>query len=210
VVDVFLKKKEKNKMMNYQEFTTRDHFDFAELLGMAYGTTISDPPQHFDARLPAPPFLMVDRVLKIESNGRKGRIIAEQDIRMDAWYFQCHMPGDPVQPGCLSADAVWQLLGFYCLWRGALGSGRALGCGEVSFNGQIRPFNECVRYEIDVRRYSVLKDSGAAVIIGDGKIFVDDELIAVVKEAKTGVFRNIAYKDYPVRSKNSVGGIMER
>ena len=74
-------------------------------------------------------------------NSRQGSIMAEQDIRLDAWYFQCHMPGDPVQPGCLCVDAVWQLLGFYCVWRGALGTGRALGCGEVVFSGQIRPFN---------------------------------------------------------------------
>ncbi len=197
-------------MMTYQEFMQRNHFSFEELLGQSYGTMISDPPVHFDARIPAPPFLMIDRVLKIESEGRKGKIIAEQDIRIDAWYFQCHMPGDPVQPGCLCVDAVWQLLGFYCLWRGALGSGRALGCGEISFNGQIRPFNKCVRYEVDIRRYSLLKESGAAIVTGDGKIFVDDELIAVVQQARTGVFRDIAYKDYPVRSKNSVGGIMAR
>jgi 3-hydroxyacyl-[acyl-carrier protein] dehydratase / trans-2-decenoyl-[acyl-carrier protein] isomerase len=197
-------------MMNYEEFMARDHFSFEELLGMAYGTTISDPPVHFDARLPAPPFLMVDRVLTMQSEGSKGKIIAEQDIRVDAWYFQCHMPGDPVQPGCLCVDAVWQLLGFYCLWRGALGSGRALGCGEISFNGQIRPYNKCVRYEISIRRYSRLKDSGSAVVTGDGKIFVDDELIATVQQAKTGIFKDIAYKDYPARSKNSVGGIMVR
>jgi 3-hydroxyacyl-[acyl-carrier protein] dehydratase / trans-2-decenoyl-[acyl-carrier protein] isomerase len=120
------------------------------------------------------------------------------------------MLNDPGQPGCLCVDAVWQLLGFYCLWRGLMGSGRAFWCGEISFNGQIRPFNKCVRYEIDVRCYSQLKDSGATVVIGDGKIFVDDELIAVVQQAKTGIFKNIAYKDYPVRSKKSVGGIMER
>jgi 3-hydroxyacyl-[acyl-carrier protein] dehydratase / trans-2-decenoyl-[acyl-carrier protein] isomerase len=197
-------------MINYKEFMARDHFNLEELLGFSYGTLVKDPPEHFDARLPAPPFLMVDRITQITSNGRQGKIIAEQDIRLDAWYFQCHMPGDPVQPGCLCVDAVWQLLGFYCLWRGSLGSGRALGCGEVSFNGQIRPFNKCVRYEIDVRRYSQLKDSGATVVIGDGKIFVDDELIAVVLQARTGVFKNIAYRDYPVRSKNSVGGIMAR
>jgi 3-hydroxyacyl-[acyl-carrier protein] dehydratase / trans-2-decenoyl-[acyl-carrier protein] isomerase len=195
-------------MMTYQEFMVRDHFSFEELLACSYGTMMSNYPEHFDARLPAPPFLMVDRILKIESNGRQGRIIAEQDIRVDAWYFQCHMPGDPVQPGCLGVDAIWQLLGFYCLWRGALGAGRALGCGEVSFNGQIRPYNKCVRYEIDVRRYSQLKDSGASVVSGDGKIFVDNELIAVVGQARTGVFKGIAYKDYPNRSPNSVGGIM--
>lgn len=197
-------------MMTYQEFMARDHFSFEELLGSAFGTMISDPPAHFDAKLPAPPFLMVDRVLKMESDGRKGKIIAEHDIRIDAWYFQCHMLGDPVQPGCLCVDAVWQLLGFYCLWRGALGSGRALGCGEVSFKGQIRPFNKCVRYEIDIHRYSELKGSGAAVVTGDGKIFVDNELVAIVQQSKAGVFKGIAYKDYPKRSKNSVGGIMGR
>ena len=197
-------------MMTYKEFMAKDHFDFEEILGMAYGTAISDPPEHFDARLPAPPFLMVDRVLKMERNGNKGKIIAEQDIRIDAWYFQCHLPGDPVQPGCLGVDAVWQLLGFYCLWRGALGAGRALGCGEVSFNAQIRPYNKYTRYEIDVRRYSQLKDSGTSIVTGDGKIFVDDELVAVVQQARTGIFKGITYKDYPNRSKNSIGGIMER
>lgn len=196
--------------MNYKEFTERDHFNFEELLACAYGKLVTDPPAGFDARIPAPPFLMVDRILSIESDGKQGKIIAEQDIRLDAWYFQCHMPGDPVQPGCLCVDAVWQLLGFYCLCRGALGSGRALGCAGVTFNGQIRPFNKCVRYEIDVRRYSRLKESGAGIVIGDGRIYVDDELIANVNQARTGVFKDIAYKDYPLRSKNSVGGIIER
>jgi 3-hydroxyacyl-[acyl-carrier protein] dehydratase/trans-2-decenoyl-[acyl-carrier protein] isomerase len=132
-------------VMNYQEFMARDHFNFEELLAFSYGTLVSDPPADFDARLPAPPFLMVDRISLISTDGSKGRIIAEQDIRLDAWYFQCHMPGDPVQPGCLGVDAIWQLLGFYCIWRGAGGSGRALGCADVSFNGQIRPFNKCVQ-----------------------------------------------------------------
>jgi 3-hydroxyacyl-[acyl-carrier protein] dehydratase/trans-2-decenoyl-[acyl-carrier protein] isomerase len=196
--------------MNYQEFMGRDHFNLEELLGFAYGTLVTDPPEHFDARLPAPPFLMIDRILSIEKDIGQGKIIAEQNIRLDAWYFQCHMPGDPVQPGCLGVDAIWQLLGFYCIWRGAVGSGRALGCGEVSFNGQIRPFNKCVRYEVDIRRYSRLKESGASVVIGDGRIYVDDELIATVQQARTGVFKNIAYRDYPLRSPNSVGGIMAR
>ena len=196
--------------MNYQEFRAQDHFNLEELLGFAYGTLVSDPPAHFDARLPAPPLLMVDRILKLENNGRQGKIIAEQDVRLDAWYFQCHLPGDPLQPGCLIVEAVWQMLGFYCLWRGSLGSGRALGCGEIDFNGQIRPFNKYVRYEIDVRRYAQLKDSGTTLAIGNGKIFVDDELIASVGQAKIGLFKDIAYKDYPSRSKNSVGGIIAR
>lgn len=196
--------------MKYQDFLKRNHFDFEELLAFSYGKLVEDPPQHLDAKLPAPPFLMVDRILSIESDGKKGKIIAEQDIRLDAWYFQCHFQGDPVQPGCLGVDAIWQLLGFFCVWRGSLGTGRALGCGDVAFNGQIRPFNKCVRFEVDVRRYSVLKESGASIVIGDGRIYVDDELIAAVGQARTGIFKDIAYKDYPLRSKHSVGGIMER
>jgi len=194
--------------MKYEEFRVRESFGIEDLIAFAYGRLVEDPPEHFDARLPAPPFLMVDRVLSFKAKGRQGSIVAEQDVRLDAWYFQCHMPGDPVQPGCLCVDAVWQLLGFYCLWRGGLGSGRALGCGEVSFSGQIRPFNRVVRYEVQVKRFSHLKESGAGVVIGDGLVFVDDELIAEVKDARTGVFKGISYPDYPRRTRNSVGGIM--
>jgi 3-hydroxyacyl-[acyl-carrier protein] dehydratase / trans-2-decenoyl-[acyl-carrier protein] isomerase len=194
--------------MKYAEFMECDQFTLEDLLAFSYGTLVEDPPAEFEARLPAPPFLMVDRILSCKNVGRQGFIVAEQDIRLDAWYFQCHMPGDPVQPGCLCVDAVWQLLGFYCVWRGALGAGRALGCGEVAFNGQIRPYNKCVRYEIEVRRFSQLKDSGASIAIGDGRVFVDNELIATIQQARTGVFRGIIYPDYPKRSVHSVGGIM--
>ena len=197
-------------MMTYQEFMQKKSFNFEEILAFAYGNLVSDPPPFFDARLPAPPFLMVDRITLMESKGNAGKIIAEQDIRLDAWYFQCHMLGDPVQPGCLGVDAIWQLLGVYCIWRGALGTGRALGCADVVFNGQIRPYNKLVRFEIDVRRFSRLKESGASVVIGDGRIYVDDELIATVGQARTGVFKDIVYPDYPKRSKNSMGGIMQR
>jgi len=196
--------------MKYQEFLKRDHFNFEEILAFAYGKLVDDPPENFDAKFPAPPFLMVDRILLIESDGKKGKIIAEQDIRPDAWYFQCHFKGDPVQPGCLGVDGLWQLLGFFCVWRGSLGTGRALGCGDVAFNGQIRPFNKCVRFEVDVRRYSMLKESGASIVIGDGHLYVDNELIYTVGQARVGVFKDIAYKDYPRRSKYSIGGIMER
>ena len=194
--------------MKYTEFIEREQFTQEDLIAFAYGTLVDDPPTGFDARLPAPPFLMMDRILSCKSVGRQGFIVAEQDIRLDAWYFQCHMPGDPVQPGCLCVDAVWQLLGFYCVWRGALGAGRALGCGEVTFSGQIRPYNKCVRYEIEVRRFSQLKDSGASIAIGDGRVFVDNELIANVQQARTGIFGGIVYPDYPKKSLNSSGGIM--
>lgn len=196
--------------MTYKEFLRKKSFGLKDLIAMAYGKLVIDPPEYFDARLPAPPLLMVDRILLMEAEGRGGRIVAEQDVKLDSWYFQCHMPGDPVQPGCLSVDGIWQLLGFYCAWRGGLGTGRALGCGEVTFNGQIRPYNKCVRYEIDVRRFQHLKESGASIIIGDGNILVDGELIATVKQARTGVFKGISYTDYPRVSRNSLGGIMER
>jgi 3-hydroxyacyl-[acyl-carrier protein] dehydratase/trans-2-decenoyl-[acyl-carrier protein] isomerase len=126
------------------------------------------------------------------------------------WFFHCHFRGDPVQPGCLGVDAIWQLLGLYCGVCGAPGSGRALGCKEVEFVGQIRPHNRLVRYEIDIRRFSMLKDSGSAVVIGSGKVIVDGEAIYTIKDAKVGTFLGIAYPDYPERSKNSVGGIMDR
>jgi 3-hydroxyacyl-[acyl-carrier protein] dehydratase/trans-2-decenoyl-[acyl-carrier protein] isomerase len=196
--------------VNYSEFITKESFELDELIASAYGRLVDDPPGDFDARLPAPPFLMVDRILSITSDGRRGSITAEQDIRMDAWYFQCHMPGDPVQPGCLCVDAIWQLLGFYCSWRGGLGGGRALGCEEIIFNWQIRPYNQTARYEIEVKRFSHLKDSGASIVIGDGKVFVDDELIMTVKNGRVGIFKGIVYPDYPKRSLNSKGGIIRR
>lgn len=196
-------------MMTYDEFRKRSSFGQEELLAFAYGTLVDDPPAGFAARLPAPPFLMVDRIMEIGGEGSKGRITAEQDIRLDAWYFQCHMPSDPVQPGCLSVDAIWQILGFFCVWRGALGSGRALGCGEVVFSGQIRPYNRLVRYEVEVRRFTQLKESGASIVIGEGRVRVDGEEIAEIHAARTGVFKGIAYPDYPRRSPNSVGGRMK-
>ena len=195
--------------MTYDEFRSRSRFSLEEIIAFAYGTLVDDPPEGFAARLPAPPFLMADRILEISGDGRQGRIVAEQDIRLDAWYFQCHMPSDPVQPGCLSVVAIWQILGFFCVWRGALGSGRALGCGEVVFGGQIRPFNRLVRYEIEVCRFSQLRESGASIAIGEGRVFVDGEEIAEIHGARTGVFREIAYPDYPRRSANSVGGRMK-
>jgi 3-hydroxyacyl-[acyl-carrier protein] dehydratase/trans-2-decenoyl-[acyl-carrier protein] isomerase len=194
--------------MTYQDFLTQKYFNQEELIAFAYGTLVDDPPADFDARLPAPPFLMIDRVLSFVSDGKRGSIIAEQDVRMDAWYFQCHMPGDPVHPGCLCVDAIWQLLGFYGVWRGALGAGRALGCGEVSFNGQIRPYNCSIRYEIAIKRFAHLNLSGATIIIGDGNVFVDDALVVQISEARTGVFKGIVYPDYPKRSRNAVGGLM--
>ena len=195
--------------MTYKEFMEKTQFNMEDLIGFAYGRLVDDPPEFFDARLPAPPFLMVNRIPLIQRSGNQGFIVGEQDIRLDAWYFQCHMVSDPVQPGCLCVDAIWQLLGFFCVWRGGIGAGRALGCGEISFNGQIRPYNKVVRFEVNVKRFSQLKQSGASIAIGDGRILVDGDLISEVKGAKVGIFQGIVYPDYPKHSQNSLGGMLK-
>ena len=196
--------------MKYSEFLSRDSFEKTDLLAFGSGTLVEDSPEDFTARLPLPPMLMVDRVTALEANGNKGRIVGERDVNVDDWFFQCHFRDDPVQPGCLGVDGVWQLIGFYCNWRGGLGSGRALGCGEVEFFGQIRPHDTLVRYEIDIRRYTALPKSGAAMAIGDARLLVDGEEIYTIKKAKVGLFAGITYGDYPNVSENARGGRMER
>ena len=113
--------------MTYTEFQERRSFAKRELLAFAHGRLIDDPPAGFEARLPLPPLLMLDRIVELGRDGARGRLVAERDVQLDDWFFQCHFQGDPVQPGCLGVDAVWQLLGFFCAWRGGLGTGRALG-----------------------------------------------------------------------------------
>ncbi|MDX1393252.1 MAG: bifunctional 3-hydroxydecanoyl-ACP dehydratase/trans-2-decenoyl-ACP isomerase [Gemmatimonadota bacterium] len=195
--------------MKYAEYRERSYLDRQEILAMAYGRLIEDPPEGFGTRLPLPPMLMVDRVVEVTRSGKRGRIVGEQDLRLDAWFFHSHFLGDPVQPGCLGVDAVWQLVGLYCSMNGALGTGRALGCGEVDFFGQIRPHDELVRYEIDIVRYQELPSSGASIAIGDARVLVDGDEIYTISRAKVGVFRDIAYPDYPWPSEHSRGGKME-
>ena len=197
-------------MISYEEFKARDHFDKPELLAFSYCRLIQDAPEALKARLPTPPMLMVDRVLEISANKSRGRIVAERDVNLDDWFFHCHFQSDPVQPGCLGLDGVWQLLGFYCNWRGGLGTGRALGCGEVEFFGQIRPHDSVIRYEVDVKRYAEIAHAEACMVIGSARLLVDDEEIYTVDGARVGLFRGIDYPDYPLRSENSKGGRMER
>jgi len=194
--------------LTYEEFRAQSSFSHEEVLALAHGSLFGDAPAEYNSRLPLPPMLMVDRIDEFSSRRARGRIVAERDVRVDDWFFQCHFLGDPVQPGCLGVDAIWQLLGLYCAWRGALGSGRALGCGEVEFSGQIRPHDRVVRYEIDVVRYQDLPSTGSSVVIGDATVKVDGESIYAIKRAKVGVFRDIDYPDYPLRSRHSRGGKM--
>lgn len=195
--------------MKYAEFLLKRQFSKEELIAYGHGTLIENPPTDL-SRLPIPPFLMVDRIVQIDIQGSKGKLIAEKDVQMDEWFFQMHFVGDPVQPGCLGLDAVWQLLGFYCSVAGGIGLGRALGVKDVDFNGQIRPFNKTVRYEIDIRRFTRMDSQGVTLVIGNGLVLVDDELIYEIKDAKVGLFKGIGYNDYPNRSANSVGGILKK
>jgi len=178
--------------MTYAEFQRQTSFAAPDLLAFAHARLIDDPPPGFAARLPLPPLLMVDRIVGIGRDGARGRIVAERDVRANDWFFECHFLDDPVQPGCLGVDAVWQLLGFFCAWRGGLGAGRALGCGAIAFEGQIRPHDRSVRYEIEVRRCSTFPDSGATLAIGDATVLVDGVPIYTLEGARTGLFRDLA------------------
>ncbi|MBX7143396.1 MAG: bifunctional 3-hydroxydecanoyl-ACP dehydratase/trans-2-decenoyl-ACP isomerase [Oligoflexia bacterium] len=195
--------------MKFEEFRARTYLTKEEILANCYNRLIEDAPADI-LRLPAPPMLMIDRVTLVERQGSKGRIIAEKDVRIDDWFFHCHFLGDPVQPGCLGVDAIWQLIGLYICMAGGTAPGRALGCKEVEFFGQIRPHNKLIRYELDIRRYTYMSEQGVAIAIGTGRVYVDNEHIYTIHDAKVGSFRGIAYPDYPLRSENSVGGVMER
>ena len=191
--------------MKYEDFLKKTSYSQMELLGLAHGTLQGDDFPQDLGRPPVPPMLMIDRILELSREPTNRRIIAEQDVRLDAWFFQCHFLGDPVQPGCLGLDAVWQLLGLYCVASGAMGSGRALGCKEVNFFGQIRPHNRIVRYEIDIRKYQCLPSTGTAFVIGSAKVLVDGEHIYDIRDAKVGTFPGIRYANYPFPGPNSVG-----
>jgi len=194
--------------MTHEEFCKREHLTQQEILAMAYGRLISDAPPEFTLRLPAPPMLMLSRVTEVVRDGRRGRIVGEQDITLDAWFFGCHFTADPVQPGCLGVDAVWQLIGLYCSLRGAMGTGRALGCKEVEFSGQIRPHDSLVRYEVDIIRYQELPASGSTVAVADAKVLVDGVEVYRIDRARVGTFLDIDYPDYPWPSERSKGGRM--
>jgi len=178
-------------MMTYAEFQSRTRFSAAELVAFAEGALITDAPEGFAARLPLPPLLMVDRVLEITQDGVRGRIVAERDVDPDDWLFRCHFRGDPVQPGALGVDAVWQLLGFFCAWAGALGGGREVGCGEIAFGGQIRPQNRIVRYDVHVRRCWSFAEKGAVLSVADASVLVDGVAVYALKGARVGLFRDL-------------------
>ncbi len=141
-----------------------------------------------NAQLPMPPMLMVDRIVKITEDGGtygNGEIIAEMDINPDLWFFACHFEGDPVMPGCLGLDAMWQLLGFFLGWKGGLGRGRALGSGEVKFTGQVLPSAKKITYRINIKRVMMRK---LVLGIADASMEVDGREIYNGKDLRVGLF----------------------
>lgn len=142
-----------------------------------------------NAQLPMPPMLMFDRIVSITEGGGthgKGEIIAELDIRPDLWFFNCHFESDPVMPGCLGLDAMWQLIGFYLGWMGGLGHGRALGCGEVKFTGQVLPVAKLLRYHINMKRVVMRK---LVLGIADATMEVDGRDIYTGDDLRVGLFQ---------------------
>jgi len=139
-------------------------------------------------RLPADPMLMFDRITRVDGDGGtygKGRLVAELDVRPDLWFFGCHFRTDPVMPGCLGLDALWQLCGFFMAWSGCKGKGRALGAGLVRFTGQILPDAQRVTYALDFKR---LVKRTLSMVIADGTVAVDGREIYTAEDLKVGVF----------------------
>lgn len=141
-----------------------------------------------NAQLPAPPMLMFDRITHIDSVGGtfdKGMIVAELDVKPELWFFDCHFISDPVMPGCLGLDAMWQMVGFYLGWIGGKGRGRALGVGEVKFRGQVLPHNKLVTYRINLKRVILRK---LVMGIADAEMECDGRVIYEANDLRVGLF----------------------
>jgi 3-hydroxyacyl-[acyl-carrier protein] dehydratase / trans-2-decenoyl-[acyl-carrier protein] isomerase len=140
-----------------------------------------------NAQLPAPPMLMMDRITEISMDGGeygKGHIIGELDITPSLWFFNCHFSGNPVMPGSLGLDAMWQMIGYWLGWSGSPGKGRALGVGEVKFSGHIIPEIRRVRYQVDMRQ---VRRGRLVLGIADGRVLADDTCVYVAKDMRVGL-----------------------
>jgi beta-hydroxyacyl-[acyl carrier protein] dehydratase FabA len=166
----------------------RSSFDLAGLIACAKGELFGLG----NARLPMPPMLMFDRITKITDQGGthdKGEVQAEMEVRPDLWFFKCHFENDPVMPGCLGLDAMWQLVGFFLGWAGGAGKGRALGVGEVKFSGMVLPTNKLISYTIDFKRVIMRR---LVMGIADGIMKVDGKVIYEAKDLRVGLFQDAA------------------
>jgi 3-hydroxyacyl-[acyl-carrier protein] dehydratase / trans-2-decenoyl-[acyl-carrier protein] isomerase len=164
----------------------KNSFSYEQLIDCANGDLFGKG----NAQLPSPPMLMFDRITNINATGgmfQKGEIVAELDIKPELWFFDCHFKGDPVMPGCLGLDAMWQLVGFYLGWLEQPGKGRALGVGEVKFTGQVLDTVKKVTYQISIKRLILRK-----LILGvaDGVLKADGEPIYEAKDMKVGLFQS--------------------
>ncbi len=167
------------------EINNKSSFSYEDLIACGEGKLFSagGPP------LPSPPMLMFDRISKINSKQgefNKGEVIAELDINPNLWFFDCHFKNDPVMPGCLGLDALWQLLGFHLGWLGGKGSGRALAVGNVKFSGQILPSNKSLIYKLDIKRIIMRK---LILGIANGKVICDDNLVYEAEDIRVGLFK---------------------
>ena len=161
-----------------------ESFAREDLLKCGYGEMFGPG----NAQLPVPNMLMMDRITHISDGGGaygKGEVIAELDINPDLWFFECHFPGDPVMPGCLGLDAMWQIVGFHLAWLGNPGRGRALGVNEVKFSGQVLPTASKVTYQVDIKRVLAQK---LVLGIADGRMSVDGREIYHAKNLRVGLF----------------------
>jgi 3-hydroxyacyl-[acyl-carrier protein] dehydratase / trans-2-decenoyl-[acyl-carrier protein] isomerase len=162
----------------------QSRFDLPDLLACARGEMFGPG----NAQLPAPPMLMFDRITHIAADGgrhNKGQVVAELDVRPDLWFYACHFIGDPVMPGCLGLDAMWQLVGFFLGWSGAPGRGRALGVGEVKFSGQVTTRISRVVYRIDLKKVILRR---LVLGVADGVLEADGNPIYEAKDLRVGLF----------------------
>jgi len=164
----------------------KNRFDYEDLINCAEGKLFGPG----NAKLPSPPMLMFNKITNIqETSGKfnKGLIEAEFDIQKKMWFFDCHFKEDPVMPGCLGLDAMWQLVGFYLGWKGEPGKGRALGVNSVKFTGEVLTTVKIVKYEVNMKR--ILKKEGAVVGLADGTLYADGKAIYKAESLKVGLFK---------------------
>ena len=165
----------------------KSSYNYEELIDCANGKLFGKG----NAKLPLPPMLMFDKISEINEksgNFNQGFVRAELEIKPDLWFFNCHFKEDPVMPGCLGLDAMWQLVGFYLGWRGEPGKGRALGVNSVKFTGEVLKKIKIAKYEINIKR--ILKKEGAVVGLANGILLADEKLIYEAENLKVGLFKS--------------------